>query len=59
MKSFRAIVFIFIVISNSNKGEDNSPKTLDDKNHQASSQKFGLLLISEILYVLVYKSIAH
>ena len=25
---------------NSNKDEDNSPKTLNDKNHQASSQKF-------------------
>ena len=24
----------------SNKDEDNSPKTLNDKNHQASSQKF-------------------
>ena len=25
---------------NNNKDEDNCPKTLDDKNHQASSQKF-------------------
>ena len=25
---------------NINKDEDNSPKTLNDKNHQASSQKF-------------------
>ena len=25
---------------NNNKVEDNSPKTLNDKNHQASSQKF-------------------
>ena len=25
---------------NNNKDEDNSPKTLYDKNHQASSQKF-------------------
>ena len=24
---------------NNNKDEENSPKTLDDKNHQASSQK--------------------
>ena len=24
---------------NNNKDEDNSPKTLNDKNHQASSQK--------------------
>ena len=28
---------------NSNKDEDNSPKTLNDKNHQASSQKFRKL----------------
>ena len=26
--------------NNNNKDEDNSPKTLTDKNHQASSQKF-------------------
>ena len=26
-----------------NKDEDNSPKTLTDKNHQASSQKFRQL----------------
>ena len=25
---------------NNNKDEDNSPKTLNDKNQQASSQKF-------------------
>ena len=25
---------------NDNKDKDNSPKTLNDKNHQASSQKF-------------------
>ena len=25
---------------NNNKDENNSPKTLNDKNHQASSQKF-------------------
>ena len=25
---------------NNNKDEDNSPKTLNDKNHRASSQKF-------------------
>ena len=28
---------------NKNKDEDNSPKTLNDKNHQASSQKFRQL----------------
>ena len=29
---------------NNNKDEDNSPKTLNDKNHQASSQKFRQLV---------------
>ena len=28
---------------NNNKDESNSPKTLNDKNHQASSQKFRQL----------------
>ena len=28
---------------NNNKEEDNSPKTLNDKNHQALSQKFRQL----------------
>ena len=28
---------------NNNKDEDNSPKTLNDNNHQASSQKFRQL----------------
>ena len=28
---------------NNNKAEHNSPKTLNDKNHQASSQKFRQL----------------
>ena len=28
---------------NNNKDEDNSPKNLNDKNHQASSQKFRQL----------------
>ena len=28
---------------NNNKDKDNSPKTLYDKNHQASSQKFRQL----------------
>ena len=28
---------------NNTKDEDNSPKTLNDKNHQASSQKFKQL----------------
>ena len=29
---------------NNNKDEDNSPKTLNDKNHQTSSQKFRKLI---------------
>ena len=29
---------------NNNKDEDNSPKTLNDKNQQASSQKFRQLI---------------
>ena len=29
---------------NNNKDEDNSPKTLNDKNHQASCQKFRQLV---------------
>ena len=29
---------------NNNKDEDNSPKTLNYKNHQASSQKFRQLI---------------
>ena len=31
---------------NNNKDEDNSPKTLNDKNHQASSKKFKQLISS-------------
>ena len=30
---------------NNNKDEDNSPKTLNDKNQQTSSQKFRQLII--------------
>ena len=30
---------------NNNKDEDNSPKTLNDKNQQASSQKFKQLTL--------------
>ena len=36
---------------NNNKDEDNSPRTLNDKNHQASSQKFWQLTISYIKYI--------
>ena len=32
---------------NNDKDEDNSPKTLNDKNHQASSQKFRQLTPEE------------
>ena len=31
---------------NNNNDEGDSPKTLNDKNHQASSQKFRQLIIS-------------
>ena len=31
---------------NNNKDEDNSPKILNDKNHQASSQKFRQQIIT-------------
>ena len=31
---------------NNNKDEDNSPKTINDKNQQASSQKFWQLIHS-------------
>ena len=32
-----------------NKDKDNSPKTLNDKNHQASSQKFRQLKYSFLI----------
>ena len=38
---------------NKNKDEDNSPKTLNDKNHQASSQKFRQLISSVCVGVYV------
>ena len=31
--------------NNNNKDEDNCPKTFNDKNHQASSQKFWQLTL--------------
>ena len=34
---------IIVICGNNNKDEDNSLKTLNDKNHQASSQKFRQL----------------
>ena len=36
---------------NSNKDEDSSPKTLNDKNHPASSQKFRQIKLFLILTV--------
>ena len=35
-------------LGNNNKDEDNSPKTLNDKNHQASSQKFRQLRMYQV-----------
>ena len=35
--------------NNKNKDEDNSPKTLNDKNHQGSSQKFRQLINDFVL----------
>ena len=37
------------VVENNNKDEGNSPKTLNDKNHQATSQKFR-----QLMYVCIY-----
>ena len=36
---------------NNNKDEDNSPKTLNDKNHQASSQKFRELKLTLLFFL--------
>ena len=36
---------------NNNNDEDNSPKTLNDKSHQALSQKFRQLLTNYILHL--------
>ena len=35
--------------SNNNKDENNSPKTLNDKNHQASSQKFRQQILEALM----------
>ena len=37
---------------NNNKDEDKSPKTFNDKNHQASSQKFCQLILN-LYYVFI------
>ena len=41
---------------NNNNNEDNSPKTLNDKSHQASSQKFRQVIVPELicLYTLLW-----
>ena len=39
--------------SNNYKDEDNSPKTLNDKNQQASSQKFRQLRLAISNYIIV------
>ena len=41
---------------NNNKDENNSPKTLNDKNQQASSQKFRQLQPTEIEHLKIFKS---
>ena len=41
---FRFFIFIFLFFLGNNKDEDYSPKTLNDKNHQASSKKFRQLM---------------
>ena len=41
---------------NNNKDEDNSPKTLNNKNHQASSQKFWQLI--KVCYIRNFVSIS-
>ena len=38
---------------NSNKDEDNNLKTLNDKNHQASSQKFRQLIFVYFFFIIV------
>ena len=39
---------------NNNKDEDNSPKTLNDESHQASSQKFRQLYTHTHTYIYIY-----
>ena len=39
------------VVKKKNKDEDNSPTTLTDKNHQASSQKFRQVKSSCVLFI--------
>ena len=40
---------------NNNKDEDNSPKILNDKNHQSSSRKFRLLISSQYGLYTIYQ----
>ena len=39
---------------NNNKDEDNSPKTLNDKSHQASCQKFRELICLNLIKFITY-----
>ena len=39
---------------NNNKDEDNSPKNLNDKNQQASSQKFRQLKLLNIFRIIQF-----
>ena len=48
IKGFWTIIFI-------NKDEDNSQKTLNDKNHQALSQKFRQLISSRYGFDTIYQ----
>ena len=38
---------------NNNKNEDNIPKTLNDENHQASSEKFRQRIYILFIYVCI------
>ena len=38
-------------LGNNNKDEDNNPKTLNVKNHQAASQKFSQLISLIMLHI--------
>ena len=42
---------MYLILTNNNKDEDNSPKILNDKNHQASSQKFRRLNFTILFHI--------
>ena len=59
-------LLLFQLCGNNNKDEDNSPKTLNDKNHQASFRQLHFSYISlhqtkysETLIALSYFRILH